>query len=101
MHALTLEAQSQLKIIATRLPTVLEMTVEYHFVPLEEAQEMYPDQRDIKAIPKGPLKGLVRVPMPVQIAATHYRRLKKRYISGGEPSVIEYIRYIKGLKSDC
>lgn len=86
--------------IAGKLPTVMELTIEYHFIPVDEAKEMYPDI-EVKAIPKGPLAGKSRVPMPVRIAANHYRRLKKRFLTGGEPSVIEYIKEVQALKADC
>lgn len=100
MNSLTQEAAVKLQFIANRLPIVMELTVEYHFIPLAEAEEMYPD-RKVTAIEKGPLKGMVSVPLPVRIMANHYRRLKKRFIKGGEKPVIDYIREVKALKHDC
>ena len=100
MNKITPEVTEKLMYIAGKLPIVMEGTVEYHFLSLEEAKEMYPDI-DIKPIPAGPLKGKVRVPMPVSIAQNHYRRLKKTYQKDGQPGVINYIKRVQSLKAEC
>lgn len=100
MNKITAEVSEKLMYIASKLPTVMEGSVEYHFISLDEAKEMYPDI-ELKAIPAGPLKGKVRVPMPVSIAQNHYRRLRKRYMKHGEPGVVDYIKSVQSLKSEC
>lgn len=95
MNAITPQIKNDLRLIATRLPTVMNQTQEFHYLTGRELKEM-----DIEKDEEGnPLIDDVRYKrsFPVLIASNHYRNLKKAFKSGGEQEVIKYIRKVKSM----
>lgn len=95
MNKVTPKIKKELQLIATRLPTVMNETKEFHWVTGRELKEMDIEKDEHGKPVVDDLK--YKWSFPVQLASNHYRILKKVYEKGGEPAVIKYIRKVKSL----
>src|SRR5690349_6354586 len=95
MNKITPHIQTELQSIATRLPTVMMQTQEFHYLTGAELNEMeiYEDDKGNKLLPAMKYKWAC----PVQIPTNHYRAVAKAFRKGGEKAVIEYIRKVKAM----
>lgn len=96
MNKVTPQIKKALQLIATRLPTVLNETQEFHWLTGRELKEM-----DIeKDVDEKPLVDDLKYKwsFPVQLASNHYRALRTAFEKGGEPEVLKYIRKVKAMQ---
>ncbi len=85
-----------LRIIAGQLPMVNQETCEKHRLTGAEVLEET-EIREFEGKPIDP-KEVYIMPMPVLIAANHYRRLKKAWKRAGRDGVQHYMRRIEKIK---
>lgn len=97
MNKVTNQIRKELQLIATKLPTIMNGTKEYHWMTGRELNELgiYVDDKGVKLIPD--VKYLWH--FPVQIASNHFRKLRKEYEKNGQPGVIDYIRKVKAMQT--
>jgi hypothetical protein len=95
VNKVTAQIKQELKLISTRLPTVLNETQEYHYLTGRELKEMEIEKDADGNQLVDDLK--YKWSFPVQLASNHYRALRKAYETGGEPAVIQYIRKVKSM----
>lgn len=83
-----------LKDWADQLPVVMHQTHEVHIMTGKDLLEMgYVERDGKKIVPDEDY----RYNAPVQVAANHFRRLKRAWYSNGEQGVLAYITHIEKL----
>ena len=94
LNKISKEDERLLREYAGKLPVIMYNTHEVHIVEGSELIELnYDDPKDGKI--KADKKYFVN--MPVQIAANHYRRLKKAWLKDGQKGLQAYLNNIASI----
>lgn len=88
------EDKVMLKEWARVLPVVMEWTSKKHKMTGEEMKEMgFVEEMGGEVDSEGKYV----YSMPVQMAANHYRRLKRAWLKDGQPGLTKYLKHIVQL----